>query len=68
MAEEGLIFRGCFAHPPERLLGDDEDMRGGLGVDIANSEALLVFVFEISRDFAIGDFLEKRLFFGHGLA
>ena len=60
-----MIFRQGFADAWDRFLGNDENVDGSLGLDVADGEAKVVFVFEVGWDLAVGDFLEKRFGFWH---
>lgn len=63
VAEEFLVFGGGFADAGDGLFGNDEDVSGGLRIDVFKGEAELVFVDDIGRDFAVDDLLENA----HGL-
>jgi hypothetical protein len=64
MAEEVLICGLRFPDPDHEFLGHKQEMNGGLRPDVAEAEALLVFVNNLAGDLAIGDFLENG-FLGH---
>lgn len=49
---------------PYRLLGNDQDVGWGLGVDVAKSEQFVRFQYDVGRDFAVDD-LHKQIV-GHG--
>jgi len=44
------------------VLGDEDDVDRGLGVDVVEGESLVVFVHDSSRDFARNDVVEKSEF------
>ena len=64
VAEDGVVFRGDSGVAGVVLFGDEEDMNGGLGGDIAEGEDLIVLVEDVGGKFAVDDPLEDR--FGHG--
>lgn len=43
-----------------RLLGDNQDVRGGLSVQVTKSECQFVFVDNVRRDLSINDLLKNR--------
>ena len=64
LAEDaGVVLRGVGVRG-EVVLGDDEDVRRGLGVDVREGEGVLVFVEAGDGDFAGDDFAEEA---GHRL-
>ena len=65
VAEESLIVVFGEGDAGDWLSGDEEEVGGGTGVDVAEAEAELVFVDDVGGDFAVGDFLEES-FAGHG--
>ena len=58
----GVVLRGVSVGG-QVVFGDDEDMGGGLGIDVGEGEGLLVFVDSGGGDFAGDDFAEEA---GHG--
>ncbi len=62
VAEEIAVFRGSFADPGDEFLGDDEDVDGRLGRDIAEGEAEVVFEDDVGGDLAGDDFFEQGHF------
>jgi hypothetical protein len=58
VAEEFLVIRRGFADARNGFLGDDENVDGGLRIDVFEGEAKLVFVDNIGGDFAVDDLLE----------
>ena len=61
MSEDGVIFSGGFVDAWNRFARDDEDVARRGGADVAKGEHLIIFVNDVSGDFAVGDFLEQRL-------
>ena len=59
LAEDGGIVLCGVGMRGEVVLGDDEDVRGGLGVDVREGEGVLVFVEAGDGDFAGDDFAEE---------
>ena len=55
---EAGVFGGEIIEGDEWFFGYEEDVDGGLGIDIMEGEAELVFVDDIGGDFAVDDFLE----------
>src|ERR1700676_5270645 len=47
------------------FFGDDENVRGGLGVDVFEGEDVVIFVDFFGGDFAAEDAAEKALGIGH---
>jgi hypothetical protein len=60
VAEDGLISRSRFADARYHFFGDDQEVNRGLGLDVVQDDAQVVFVFETSGNLARDDFLEKR--------
>lgn len=65
MAEEGGVFGGGFSDADEEFLGDEEKVGGGLGGDVVDDDALVVFVLDGRGDFAVDDSLEDCFFGRH---
>lgn len=59
VAEEFLVFGGGFGDAGDGLFWDKEEVGGGLGTDVAETEAEVVLVDDVGGDLAIGDFLEE---------
>ena len=64
MSEDSVVFGGGFVDAWNGFARDDEDVTRGGGTNVAKSEHLIIFVNDVSGDFAIGDFLKER--FAHG--
>lgn len=64
MAKNGMMFRGDGGMAGMVLLGDEEDMNGGLRGDIAEGEDVIILKDDVGLGFAVDDPLEDR--FGHG--
>lgn len=64
MAKNGMMFRGDGGMAGMVLLGDEEDMNGGLRGDIAEGEDVIILIDDVGLGFAVDDPLEDR--FGHG--
>ena len=60
VAEEALIIGLSGSDAVDGFFGNDEDVDRGLGGDVAEGEALVVFEDDVGRDFAGDDFFEKR--------
>jgi len=63
VAEGGCVVLRGVGVGGQVVFGDDEDVGGGLGVDVREGEGLLVFVDAGGGDFAGDDFAEEA---GHG--
>lgn len=61
VSENSLVFGGGFVDARNGFARDDKDVGGRGGADVAKRENLVVFVNDVSGDFAISDFLEQRL-------
>ena len=59
MAENPFVGGRRLGETWYQLLGYNEEMHGSLRLDIVDHEALVVFVLDLRRDFAIGDALEN---------
>ena len=62
VADEGLVGGGGFGEAGDGFFGDDEDVKGGLGVDVAKGVADVVLVDGGAGDFAVNDALEEGFF------
>ncbi len=63
MAQQILVFCGGVDQPRNRLSRNYQQVGWGGRVDILDDDALIIFVNNIARNFAVDDFLEQRL--GH---
>ena len=61
MPEGGLVFGVGFTNAWDWLAGDDEEVGGRLRVDVAEGDAEVVLVFELTRYFTVHDFFEEGL-------
>ena len=61
MAEQLLILRPGLGKPRDVFLGDDQDVNGRFGIDVAERQHRLVLIDNVGRDFARDDFLENIL-------
>jgi hypothetical protein len=59
VSHEGVVLGFGIGEFGDRLLGDDEDVDGGLGVEVAEGEGEVVFVDDIGGDFFANDFAEN---------
>ena len=64
VSENGFVGRRGLADANDRLFGDDQEMDGGLGLNVADDDAVLVLMLDGRRNLAIDDALENGL--GHG--
>ena len=62
---ESSIFFSGFTDARDRFSRDHKKMNGGLWINVAENDAKIVLVHEISRNFTIDDFAEQG-FIGHG--
>jgi hypothetical protein len=60
-AEEGLVGVGGVGERGDVAARDDEDVGGGLRVDVAEGEGVLVRVDDLRGDFARGDLAEETV-------
>lgn len=58
VSAEFSVSGGEFSEGGDRLFGNQQDVHGGLRADVVKGHAVLVFVNDAGRDFAIDDFLE----------
>ena len=65
MAKQGLVLVGAVGEFGDRLFGDDEYVYRGLGVDVLEGQAEVVFKDDVGGDVAVDDLAENRV--GHGL-
>ena len=61
LAEERGVGGFAVGHGGDVVFGDDEDVSGGLGVDVREGEGLVVFVEAGYGDGAGGDFAEEAV-------
>jgi len=59
VAEGGFVVLRGVGVGGQVVFGDDEDVGGGLGIDVREGEGLLVFVDAGGGDFAGDDFAEE---------
>lgn len=59
MAQGLLVLRGRFGHPGNRLLGNDQNMKRSLGIDVPKGVDQLILVKRFSGYLAGDDFLEQ---------
>ena len=64
MAEDRVMFRGDSRVAGVVMFGNEQDMDGGLGGDIAEGENVIILVDDFGFDLAVDDPFEDR--FGHG--
>lgn len=64
VTEEGVIVGGCIREFGDRLFGDKQDVGGGLGVDVAECKAKVVFIDDVGGNLAVDDFCKKGV--AHG--
>jgi hypothetical protein len=64
-SQQSLVFRSGFSEPRNRLLGNDQEVYGRLGLDVVDRDAVVVLVSDRSRYLAIDDAGEKG-FLTHG--
>ena len=60
VAEQGLVARLGGADASNRFLGHQQDVHGRLRIDVMKRQDEVVFVGDLRRNLAGGDFLEKR--------
>ncbi len=65
VAEEVLVGGIGLGETNHRFPGNEQKVDRGLGVDITETQALIVLVNDLTGDLAIGDLLEDG-FFSHG--
>lgn len=58
VAEKVLIIRTRLGEARNGFLGHDQNVRGGLGMNVADGEDKLIFINYRSRNFARGDFFK----------
>ena len=54
-----MVFGGCVCQFWDVLFGNDQDVGGRLGCDVAEGEAEFVFVDDVDGDFFAENFAEK---------
>src|SRR3954463_2778301 len=64
MSEDSVICGGCFVDAWNHFARNDQDVSGRGGADVAKGDHEIIFINDVSGDFAIGDFLKQRL--AHG--
>ena len=65
VAEGFLVGLGGIGDAGDRFPGNDENVAGRAGIDIAKGKDDVVFIDDLGRDFASGNFFEKG--FAHDL-
>jgi hypothetical protein len=60
-AEVPVIVVGNLIVRRDDFAGDDQDVNGGLGIDIVEGQAAVIFVRDLRRDFPVDDFQEQVL-------
>ena len=58
---EGFVFLGQVIERGDRLAGYNQDVRRSLGVDIAQSHALVILIKNLPRLLSVHDLLKQRL-------
>lgn len=58
MAEKGLVLLSGFKQPGKGFFRNDQDMDGGLGIDIADGEGQIILIGDVGRYFPGQDFLK----------
>lgn len=66
ISQEGLLTGLRLTDAGNGLLGDDQDMDGSLGIDVAKSENLVVLEHDLGGDFAGDDPFKESLPHGNG--
>jgi len=59
VAERGFIGSGGLLGARDEALGDDEQVYGGLRVDVVDDDAAVVLVLDLRGDFPVDDALKK---------
>jgi hypothetical protein len=59
VAQQRLVRRPGFGQAGDRLLGDDQDVHGGLRADIVKGEDLVIFINDPGRNLAVDDPLKN---------
>jgi hypothetical protein len=65
-ADDFCVFCSGFLQSGEMFLGDDENVCGGLRIDIFEGENVIVFVNFLGRNLAADDAAEKAIGIRHG--
>lgn len=65
--ENVLVFAGGLTDARNEFFRNDQDVGRGLRIDVLQSDAVIVFVDLLRRDFAVDDLLENRFFSHVGL-
>lgn len=66
VAKDRVIFRPSVGDTRNRFFGHDQGMNGSRRLDVTEGDHQVILVNDIRRNFARGDFLEKR--FAHDLS
>lgn len=64
MTKQGLVLVGAVGEFGDGLLGDDQYVYGGLGIDVLEGEAEVVLEDNVGGDFAVDDLAEDGV--AHG--
>ena len=59
MAEQGAVLGSGVLHAGDDFLGYDEDVRRGLGLDVAEGQTVVVLIDDVGGNFAANDFAEN---------
>ena len=59
--EEGGLFRGRFRDARDELLRNKEEVDRGLGLDVSEAEAEVIFINDLGRNFTGDDLLKNGL-------
>ena len=65
VTEDGFIGGGRLGDARNQFLGDDQQVDGGLRLDVVEDDAKVVFMFDLGGDLAVDDALEEGF---HGVA
>ena len=65
VAQQRLVRRGALIERLHVLFGDDQNMGGGLGIDVTEGHSMLVFTDYLSRDLLAYDAAKNTI--GHGV-
>ncbi len=61
MADQRLVFGSDLLKRRDWLLGDNQDVNGGFGLDVVKGEAQVVFIDNFRRDFLANNLRENRI-------
>jgi len=54
------VIRPYVVYGPDVFFGDDQNVRGRLGIDVSEGQDIFIFVHDVGRDFPVDD-LEKQV-------